>query len=189
MFRLIIGLVGPIASGKGEAAKFFQDAGFVYLSLSDRVREEAKNRGLALERETLQNIGDNLRKEFGKDVLAKKTAAMINNEETRNIVIDSIRNPGEINFLKDKLDIFIIGITASRETRLEWYLKRNRDSDPKKAEDFYKVDSRDLGSGQEVHGQQVEACLEMSDLIIENNGRIEDLRKKLEEILKKFRIK
>ncbi len=183
MKKIIIGLVGPIASGKGEVANFFRQNNFSYFSLSDRVREEAKKRELKIERETLQNVGDSLRKEFGNDILAKRTAAMIKQKNSR-IIIDSIRNPGEIKFLKDNLEIFIIGVTASKEIRLERFLKRNRLSDPKTKEDFYKVDSRDSGEEQELHGQQVQTCLKMSDLVIENNGTFDDLKNKIEIIFK-----
>lgn len=188
MKQIIIGLVGPIASGKGEVAKFFREKNFSYFSLSDRVREEAKARNLELERETLQNIGDDLRKKYGNNVLALRTTEMIK-ENDNNIVIDSIRNPGEAISLKEKLNIFIIGITAPREIRLNWFLKRSRESDPKTKEDFYKVDERDSGEGQEAHGQQVGACLKMADLIVENIGTLEELNNKIKAIFYKLKQK
>ena len=64
----VVGLTGPIAGGKSVAAELFRkELGFVYFSLSDRVREAAKARGLKdAKREELQNIGDEYRKNFGK---------------------------------------------------------------------------------------------------------------------------
>ena len=42
---MIIGLTGKNAAGKGEVARFLQDKGFYYHSLSDVLREELKKRG------------------------------------------------------------------------------------------------------------------------------------------------
>lgn len=184
--KMVIGLVGPIASGKGEIANFLRQKGFSYFSLSERVREETSKRGLILEREMLQNVGDSLRKEFGNDVLAKRTLELIEEAPNSNIVIDGIRNPAEIVFLKENLNIFLVGVTAPREIRLKFYLERNRDSDPKKAEDFYKVDERDSGRNQESYGQQVGICLKKSDFIIENTGTLKDLKIKIEKLLEKL---
>jgi len=43
---MIIGLTGTTASGKGFIADLLIDRGFKYSSTSDRIREEAENRGL-----------------------------------------------------------------------------------------------------------------------------------------------
>ena len=37
--QIVIGLVGPIASGKGTISEYLKSQGFVYFSLSDVVRE------------------------------------------------------------------------------------------------------------------------------------------------------
>ena len=176
MQRIIIGLVGPIASGKGFLASHLTDLGFEYQSLSDRVRDEARLRSVELNRKNLQDIGNELREKFGGQVLAERTAILLLDSENP-IVIDSIRNPGEIEFLRETLGVKIIGITAPEELRLEWYLSRSRErnEDGVSVEDFMRANSRDLGQGESISGQQVNKCLEMADYIIENNGSKEQL--------------
>ena len=122
MKRVVIGLVGPIASGKGFLAEFLIKKGFAYWSLSDRVREETDRRGLPRERGILQDIGNELRLSFGPVVLVRQTLALIS-DAAELVIIDSIRNPMELDFLK-ALGTVIVGVDASVENRLGWYLER-----------------------------------------------------------------
>ncbi|EKD52657.1 MAG: hypothetical protein ACD_61C00279G0001 [uncultured bacterium] len=185
MKRTVIGLVGPIASGKGEVVKYLQKIGFTVFSLSDRVREEVLARGLPISRENLQNVGNELREVFGGQVLAERTLSMLSDTEDP-VVIDSIRNPSEIEFLREALGITVIGITASPETRLDWYLRRAfiRGEDGLTEEDFNRANGRDLGQGENNLGQQVGRCLELADIVIEN----EDSKKHLLEAVEYYLI-
>ena len=74
---MIIGLTGPLGSGKGVIAAHLQELGFKYYSLSNTVREEAKLRNIKFTRENLQKLGNLLREEFGVGVWAIKTMEKI----------------------------------------------------------------------------------------------------------------
>lgn len=172
MKQIVIGLTGPIAGGKGAVAEILKNLGAVCFSLSDRVREVATEKRHSHERKNLQDVGDDLRKTLGGGVLAKLTAAkaFVIAPNAPLIVIDSIRNPGEIEFLRQHKGFILVAVTASQDIRFERLRKRNRPSDPKEKESFLVADNRDLGIGQESLGQQVGACIEMADLVFENNG-------------------
>lgn len=174
MSKIVIGLVGPIASGKGEVAKYLEQLGFKPHSLSDRVREEAYRRGVNPNRETLQNIGNELRAEHGNAVFAKRTFALLSGNE-KLLVIDSIRNPGEIEYLRQNLGARIIGVDAPEHLRLEYYLKRakHRGEDNATPESFYTANARDLGEGESASGQQVNRCLALADTVINNPFNLE----------------
>lgn len=185
MQKIIIGLTGQFKSGKTEFSKFLQKQGFAYFSLADVVREEAKRRGVdPTQREKLQDIGNLLRQEFGNDILARRIKELIAKTDSSLIVIDSIRNPEEVRFLRQEFGAFIIGITAPKEDRLKRYLADSPEKGQIKVEEFERVDRRDLGLDEKEHGQHVGTCLEMADVIIENNGTIEELIRKGEEILR-----
>ena len=186
--RYVIGLVGPIASGKSVVAQFLRDQGFAYQSLSDRVRDEANLRGLPLTRANLQNIGNELREEFGAAVLAERSAILLGSH-TDYVVIDSIRNPAEIVYLKEVLGAVIIGIDAPEELRLAWYLERakHRGEDNPTTEDFLRANARDLGIGEGATGQQVTASLNLADAVIQNLGSKEELIERFMEIFNQFR--
>lgn len=100
MFPLVIGLVGRIGAGKGQVADFLREKGFLYFSLSDIVREEARKRGYREEkfsRKLLQDIGDELRQKWGNHILVERLVKKIKTSQGNEIIVDSIRNYGEVN--------------------------------------------------------------------------------------------
>ena len=182
MKKIIVGVTGTKATGKDEFIKVLKEQyGFVSFSLADIVREEAKRRGLPPTTQNLQDIGDELRRVKGKAVLAEMTAQKISqHKEASWIVINSIRNPAEVEFFQRRFGgkFSLIGIDADPEIRRERYLKR----EGVKEEDFEKDNRRDLGE-KESYGQQVAECLDLARKIIYNRGSLEELREKIKEFL------
>lgn len=181
--QIIIGLTGTKASGKGEVAEMLKKLGFSYYSLSDRVREEAAKKGLSnCNIKDLQDIGNELRIQFGLGILAARTLNAANEEK---IVIDGIRNLGEIAELKKK-NAIIIAVDAPLQSRFNRLISRNRASDPKNWMDFIEMDRRDKGVGERNEGQQVDACIEKADYKIFNDSSLEELNWKIQEVLNKI---
>ncbi len=180
----VIGLVGPIASGKDSVLDELKGRGFKAFFLGDRTRDEADRRGLPHDRSVLQDMGNDLREKFGDDILVKLTEKLFNGSEEK-IVIDGIRNPGEIAYLRKKYNSIIIGVTAPFDTRREFSRKRSGDADPKTSKEFELVEKRDRGIGEGSHGQQVEECLKMSDIVVENKGSPSELISRIRDALDK----
>ncbi len=185
MVKKVICIVGQLGSGKGTAARFFANQGYRFYSLRDRLREEMEKSGIELTRENMQNTGDNLREQFGNAVFAIKTDELMCDDGENRYVIESFRNPGEVEYFKTKYHAKVIGIVADPKKRFAFMKKRGRMGDPKTWEDFLKVDARDKGIGQAVNGQQTVACLNLADVIIENNGTIEELWTSLTDFARK----
>ena len=187
---MILGLTGTICSGKSEIASYLKEKGFKYLTLSDLIREEAKKRNMPIEREILQDIGNELRKEQGNGYWAGIAKERI--DPKQKWVIDGIRNTGEIDELRKLQNFFLIGVDAPREVRIIRIEKRKRVidgriySDPDSKEEFKKVESRDRGLGEPEHGQQVLNCLKKADFLVMNDTTISKLQEKIEEILTKI---
>lgn len=181
--KQIIGVVGPIASGKGVVISLLQQQGYAVVSLSDVVREKTKEWGLPITRKNLQDVGDSLRKKFGSAILAEMIAPNLQKNPSGKFVIDAIRNPAEVAFLKKEFGAYIIGITASAKKRFELMRIRNKEYDPKTWEEFVKAEERDRGIGQEDFGQQVEKCLQMANVILENNGTLEEFKEKIANMI------
>lgn len=188
--RIVVGLTGPTAGGKGTAAEFLKKVGYSYYSLSDMIRKELKDRGVAETKEALQNVGDELRKLFGRDVLARRIAETINSDGADRIVIDGIRHPSEIEFLRSTLGAKIVGVTASQKTRFEYMTARKRKGDPETFEEFKHVDDREIlnGNGKNEHVIQVRKCLDMADVVIFNETTKEQFILNLERNLQNLGI-
>ena len=184
--KIVIGLVGPIASGKGTISDYLQSLGFKYYSLSNVVREETQNRGLEMTRKNLQDIGNDLRETFGGAVLVEKLIDRIKKEDF--VVIDGVRNPNEIQAIKTQLNGKIVNISAHKNQRVERYLERakQRGEDTASASSFQKIDARDLGQGESKSGQQVQACIDLADFTLKNNGSVAEFYQDCQEMLDNF---
>lgn len=185
---IIIGVVGQIASGKGVLVKYLMEKfNFTSFSLSTIVHEELKKRKISeFTRETMQEVGNKLRCEHGNDVLAKWAVERLKKQNKNNIVIEGIRNLGEIEFLKKYPNFILIGIKAKKDLRFKRLLSRAKLWDPKNWDDFVRIDRQDLGAGQKESGQQVGKCLSYCDYILTNNKDRKDFQKKIEELIKKI---
>lgn len=178
---MIIGITGPICAGKDEAGRLLANLGFERLSLVEALRAEARDRGMEITRKGLQDLGDEMRRSEGVDVLARRVMKHV--IPGRNYVIESIRNPGEVAALRELGEFLLLCVRASDHVRFERMIARGREQDPKTFEDFLAVEARDRGIGQAPHAQQNEACWNLADITITNDHRLEDLSQTLREIL------
>ena len=179
---MIIGLTGTLGSGKGMLGDYFRKKGFIYLSLSDELREIARENSIILTRENLQNLGNKLRQDKGPGFLAKRVVDKINNQKYDKVIIDGIRNPGEIEELKTLKSFSLVSVDSPQEIRFRRLVTRNRESDPKTWEDFLRVDARDQGFGESSSGQAVLRCMILADFKISNESTQEEFEKKAEEL-------
>lgn len=178
--KTVVGLVGPIASGKGTVVKIFEERGFASSSLSDRIREEITKRGQEITRQSLTEVSNELRNTFGNDILAKRISEIIERSRSDKFVIDAIRNPYEIMFLKQKYNARIIAVTAEQKKRFEHFVNRGTNTKGITTwEDFKELDNSELTGKYGEHSQRVNDCIKIADLTIENNGTIDELKEKV----------
>ncbi len=179
----VVGLVGYIASGKSTVSEHFIDRDFKYYKLSDAIRRECEKKGLEITRVNLQNVGNQLREQHSGSVLAQKTLEAA--QDDKLVIIDGIRNPEEIEYLREHAQAFIVGVVAPQYVRLERYIKRaqERGEDGMTKAAFYRANQREKGIGEDENGQQVGACLEMVDYTIENTGSLDNLLMDCEELI------
>jgi len=175
--KLVLGLTGPNASGKGEIATYLAGRGFTLHSLSDVVREEAAARGLRPEREHLIRIGNLLRDEHGPGVLAERILLRLTGRD----VVDSIRNPAEVAVLRRLPHFILAGVRAPLEVRFHRSLQRARPGDPRTLDEFRERELQE--NSQDPNAQQLLATFQLADHVIDNEGRREELVQTLEQLL------
>jgi len=187
---MIIGLTGYNASGKGELAKILQNRNYKYYSCSDIIREECEKNKIEKSRENLINMGNKLREEFGPGVLATKTLEKINKDKKEGIekfIIDSIRNPFEVEELKKNPDFILIGIDAPIEERYNRAKSRGRLENANSLYEFKKIEETEKSSNP--NAQQLDIVYKMADKFIFNDSTIEELEKRLDFALNHDRKK
>ena len=179
-----IGLTGMMASGKGEVVKILESLGYKYTSLSDIVREEAAFRGKSVSRSEMQDIGNSLRKRGGPGILGKRIREKISGSPAGKWVIDGIRNPREVTELRELSSFFLIAVLSERDLILKRLKERMRGTDIADNEQLNKRLDREWGINEPEGGQQVGKCVEISDYFIDNNGSLDELKKKVLETLR-----
>jgi dephospho-CoA kinase len=166
----LIGLTGTNGAGKGETVAFFVRRGYEHRSLSDAIRDALAAEGLEPSRDNLIRKGNDLRREGGPDVLARRIMAKIRGRSA----IDSIRNPGEIAFLRTALD-------APPALRFERVARRGRNESAPDLAAFLRKEAEE--NGADPGAQQINRCMALADVTVINDGTLDDLHRKLEELL------
>ena len=173
----LIGLTGTNGSGKGEAAAFFKSHGYACFSLSDIIRDELMEEGLETTRDNLIQKGNELREKFGANILARRVMDRV----TGKSIIDSIRNPREVEFFRTQEHFILLAIDAPVEIRYARVQARGRNESASSLQEFIAKEKEEMT--QEEKGQQLEACMRMADYRVTNEGSLEEFFKKLEKFL------
>ena len=170
---MIIGLTGRNASGKGEVAEFLKTQGFIFYSLSDAIRDEIRKGGEEVTRDKLIKTGRQLRLTHGTGYLARIILGKL--EFGQNYVIDSIRNPVEVEVLRTNVKFSLLAVTASAEIRFERICSRGRESDPQTLEEFNALEEAEASNSRD-EGQKLLETEALADYTIENNDGIDALQ-------------
>jgi dephospho-CoA kinase len=185
----VVGVTGSIGAGKNAFKdELMKKRNCDYVSLSTLIMEETiKKRGLKVNLFNKSDLGNELRRKYGSEVLAK-TAWNFMQKKKEILIVDGIRNPGEAKFLKkiNGRDFVLVAVDAPREIRFERVVKRNDAIDPKEAEEFARADEMEQGLNEPEYGLQVRKCIDMADYVLINDGTIEDFVKKCDEVIAKI---
>jgi dephospho-CoA kinase len=174
--KLVIAISGTFCSGKGLVSKILKSKDCDVDTFSSVIKDELHSRGVEINRTALQDEGNRLRKEFGGQVLAERLLAKYK-DSTKPLVIDGLRNIGELEYLKKHSNCFLIGIDAPLEFRWELTQKRKGEKDLIDYDAFVKLDARDKGYNEPLSGQQVGMCLTHADFLIYNDEEFTQLEK------------
>jgi dephospho-CoA kinase len=193
--KLVIAVSGTLCSGKGLVAQILKSKDCDIDTFSSGIRDELKSKGITeATRKQLQDEGNRLRKEHGGQILAEKLLNKYK-DSSKPLVIDGLRNIGELEYLKKHSNFFLIGVDAPLEFRWDLTQKRKSDRDMLDYDNFVELDSRDKGYNEPLNGQQVGMCLTHADYLIYNDEEFKDLEESklykqvmeiYEDILKKI---
>lgn len=179
---MIIGLVGPLCSGKDSFSKILLERGFECFSLGDVLREEMKSAGQEITRESIQKFANNLREKEGSAIISQIIISKMRKD--KSYLVQGFRNPEEIKEFRKLNDFFLVSLDSSVETRFERMKLRKREKDPENFQEFKKIDDMELlGTNQEKHGFNIQECMKMAEKKIVNDGDFEDLKNKVGQFL------
>jgi len=172
--KLVIGITGTLLSGKNVVVEILKSRGFQHASVRSAIKEELAKENLIPTRKNMQDMGNNMRKEHGVEFWVQKCLEKYQSYDVP-LIIESIRNMGEADYLKEHSNFFLIGVDAPFEMRWERVKARNVDADLIDHDKFVIDDARDRGFNEPLDGQQVGMCLVHSDFLINNDEQFSRL--------------
>lgn len=172
----IIGLSGTNGSGKDTVGLMLaKEHNYLFISVTDLLRNECKRRNLPVARENLRTISAEWRRELGLGVLVEKAVAEYEKtaEEHAGVVIASLRNPGEADSIHEYHGT-VVWIDADPKVRYERIqqnaVARGRaEEDSKTFEQFLAEEAAEMHTSGDSATLDMSAVKDRSDVFIENS--------------------
>lgn len=185
--QIIIGLVGLPGAGKTSVADYLQKKGFIRITLSDLIKEEAQKKGIKeFSRETLQDLGNKMRRQYGSGVLAQRALKKVKTNGFSKVVIDGIRNIHEINFLKSQDHFVLVGLIAPSRLRYQRLVNAKGREWTGSYPQFRRQEEREERLGGETIGLRVTECLQQAIEKINNQDSLDHLYSVIDRLLRKY---
>jgi dephospho-CoA kinase len=111
-------------------------------------------------------------------------ASRIRSRLAERDVVDSIRNPAEVEELRRVPGFHLLGLDASVELRFERSRRRARLGDGACLEDF--IAKEEAENTADPAAQQLRATLQLADAILVNDGELQSLLDGIDRILSEW---
>ncbi len=189
----LVGIAGTNGSGKDTVGHMLAERhGFLFVSMTDMLREELKRRGLPLARQYTRQLSAEWRRENGLGVLVDKAVGVFKaqGEKKEGLVCASLRNPGEADRVHE-LGGKVVWVDADPKVRYDRIQASQRGEhrkldDQKTFEQFMAEEEVEMyhpagGDEATLSGSAVKA---KADIFITNDGDdIEAFKAKAEKAL------
>lgn len=175
---VVIGLTGPFGSGCTTAAEILKSRLRYYeFRISDIVRERwnRENPGVKPSRGDLQRLGNQIRKDAADPGalawLAVQELEALKTEEIEWLVLDGIRNVGEIESLKERFGrrFYLLALECGMSDRLDRLVEVY--GTEREGRERFRADNERDRDQEDPIGQQVELCVDAADVVIINDNR------------------
>ena len=168
--RVIIGLSGPMATGKTTAGKELETKGFYYTRFSLILEKLLKNQGKNVNRHNLQELGLQI-KEQGQRKLCMELYQNI--PEKGKVVIDGLRHPEDHTFLVEFFgpDFLHIYIESPLHFRRQRYINMGKSSKEFDEAVCHKVE------------ENVTKLQNLAHIIVNNNKSLNYFKSKIEHTI------
>lgn len=179
--KIIIGLVGQIAAGKGTVAEYLENKYNARTYRFSTILRDVLNRlHCEITRSTLQSVSTALRSVLGEDLLAKVITEDVKQDSNDIIVVDGIRRMADIKYLKDLENFILIKIIADPKIRYERLIQRTENSG-----DTQKTYEEFLADQLKEADAEIPAVMQTAQEELNNDGNFEELYQQIEKLINK----
>lgn len=182
MPKLIIGLAGKIASGKGTVAAYLQEKYQAEVfGFSTPLRDVLKRLYLDASRPNLAGLSEALRQFFGQDLFSRAIIQDLQTAKSDIAVLDGIRRLPDIEQAKKLPNFKLIQVVTDAKNRYERLVKRKQNSD-----DHSKTFEEFLTDEQKEADRQIPDVMALADFTINNDGDLHNLQTQVDELINKI---
>lgn len=179
---MIIGITGTIGAGKDTLMELLKNEyGFKHFSVREYLTEKLIEDGEDVTRTNMTNLANRLREENHPAFLVEELFK-IAQKAGGHAVIESIRTPGEIEYLKDNADFKLFAVDADPNLRYERVRDRMSVTDRIDFNTFIAEEQREM-SNLDPHMQNIAACIRVADSKFRNNASIDMMYKKVRKVI------
>lgn len=174
---MIIGITGTNGAGKGTVVGYLVRKGFTHYSARALLAAEAKRRGLPIDRDSMREIGNSLRKEHGPPFIIEQLFVRAQ-AAGGDAVIESVRSLGEADFLRAN-GAALFAVNADRKLRYERSVRRGSHTDGVDFETWVAQEEREWHN-EAAHDMNVPGVMALADATMVNNGTLEELHNQID---------
>lgn len=189
MSSKIIGIAGTNGSGKDTIGQILAEKhNYLFVTVTEMLREECRRRGLPVEREHLRMISGQWRAEGGLGVLVDKAKELYDQQTGYNgLAISSLRNPGEADRVHE-LGGKVVWVDADPHVRYGRIQSANRGrgtEDNKTFEEFLQEERAEMYPPEDADRTALNgaAVREKCDLTLMNDDDQLVLEQKVENLI------
>lgn len=177
--KLILGITGLMASGKGTAAAYLKKThGASTYRFSDMLMDVLDRFYLDRSRDNLIKISEAVRGTFGEDIMAKTMAGDVGKDINPLIVVEGVRRMADIAYLERLEGFVLVEIVADIKTRHERLVKRGE-----KADDATKTFAEFEADHQRSTELSIIEVAALAKKRIDNNGDLPRLYQQLDALI------
>lgn len=184
--KIIVGIAGKLASGKGTVTKYVVgEYGAEKTRSSDPLRTALDIFDVPQSRENLDALSTFVRSTYGEDTIARAVACVLRASGAPVAMFDGMRRIVDVEAIRSFEHSLFIYVHAEQLLRYERCKQRNENvgDDTMSFEVFQEKDN-------DEPQQQIEALREYADVIIDNNGSYDELmthiHEQIDPVIQKF---